>query len=99
MRYELSLAGFFAALIGPPFVLGVVGGLLARRRPFLRAVTAWLIGLCAIWSVYYLVSPSPVFAEVWQFRASILVVIFCASTIGIGAVVWLSRPRPTRPAA
>ena len=99
MRHILSLVGLLPALIVPPLVLGVVGGLLARRRPFLRGITAWLIGLCAIWSVYYVVSPTPAFAEAGPFRASILVVIFCASAIGIGVGVWLSRPRPTRPAA
>ena len=95
----MSLLTFVAILLGPPLVLGVVGGLLARRRPILRAVTAWFIGLYAIWFGYYRVVSSAVFAEAWQFRVASLTAIFCASAIGIGMVAWLSRPRPPRPAA
>ena len=71
MSYALGVLAFVAILLGPPLVLGVVGGLLARRRPFVRAATAWIIGLWAIWLVYYRIVPSAVFQKPGSFESRV----------------------------
>jgi hypothetical protein len=58
-----------------------------------------VIGLFALWSLYEFAWLWQASAEVWPFRHLVMASIDCGSVGRIGVLVWLTRERPSRPAA